>query len=190
MEKSSHSPLFGLLDFFFISALFNKIHIFIRNIVFFFLSQSNSANPKLKDVVQSSVYEVSHGESLFHENTVRESDGKVEREEVKMVMEKMGFVCSPESDELEDRYSSDEISGMFEEEEPSLEEVKQAFDVFDENKDGFIDGRELKRVLCILGLKEVTELENCQKMIANFDQNGDGRIDFHEFVKIMERTFF
>ena len=78
---------------------------------------------------------------------------------------------------------------MFEDQEPSLEEVKQAFDVFDENKDGFIDARELQRVLYILGLKEARELENCKKMIRNFDENQDGRIDFNEFVKIMENSF-
>ena len=71
----------------------------------------------------------------------------------------------------------------------SLEEVKQDFDVFDENKDGFIDDEELQRVLCILGLKEAAKLENCHKMIRIFDTNQDGRIDFIEFVKIMENRF-
>ncbi|XVE83761.1 hypothetical protein DITRI_Ditri16bG0112500 [Diplodiscus trichospermus] len=75
------------------------------------------------------------------------------------------------------------------EEEPSLEEVKQAFDVFDVNKDGFIDAEELQRVLCILGLKEGLKMENCIKMIKTFDKNGDDRIDFQEFVKFMENSF-
>ncbi|KAI9120635.1 hypothetical protein K1719_007668 [Acacia pycnantha] len=186
MEKTSQSPLFGLFDFFLFGALLNRLHTILRSFFFFFLSQLSPVNPKVKGDVQVSVPEACQGESLCHENR---DDGKLERDEVKMVMEKLGFFCSPEGDELEDMYGSDQISGMFEEEEPSLEEVKQTFDVFDENRDGFIVGRELQRVLCILGLKEATELENCQKMIANFDENGDGRIDFHEFVKIMERSF-
>ncbi|KAK9188953.1 hypothetical protein WN944_020358 [Citrus x changshan-huyou] len=78
---------------------------------------------------------------------------------------------------------------LFEEKEPSLEEVKDAFDVFDENKDGFIDALELQRVLCILGMKEGFQLENCKKMIKTFDENGDGSIDFKEFVKFMESSF-
>ncbi|ESR56647.1 hypothetical protein CICLE_v10024475mg, partial [Citrus x clementina] len=84
---------------------------------------------------------------------------------------------------------SRELSRLFEEKEPSLEEVKDAFDVFDENKDGFIDALELQRVLCILGMKEGFQLENCKKMIKTFDENGDGSIDFKEFVKFMESSF-
>jgi len=98
----------------------------------------------------------------------------------------MGIFCSSESDELDEKYGSNELSELFDENEPSLEEVKMAFDVFDENKDGFIDAKELQRVMCILGLKEGLEVKNCQKMIKNFDENQDGRIDFTEFVKIME----
>ncbi|QHO23341.1 putative calcium-binding protein [Arachis hypogaea] len=45
--------------------------------------------------------------------------------------------------------------------EPSLEELKDAFDVFHENKDGFIDASELQRVLRILRWKEAREHENC-----------------------------
>ncbi|KAI7741410.1 hypothetical protein M8C21_000870 [Ambrosia artemisiifolia] len=78
---------------------------------------------------------------------------------------------------------------IFEEEEPRLDEVKEAFDVFDENKDGFIDAWELHRVMSVLGLKERMEMEDCRKMIGVFDENFDGRIDFNEFVKLMENTF-
>ncbi|KAL0431721.1 UNVERIFIED_CONTAM: putative calcium-binding protein CML46 [Sesamum radiatum] len=73
-------------------------------------------------------------------------------------------------------------------ENPNLEEVKEAFDVFDSNRDGFIDAEELQKVLCALGLKEGSEMENCRRMIGLFDENGDGRIDFDEFVKFMESS--
>lgn len=86
--------------------------------------------------------------------------------------------------------SADEIGGVFEEEEPSLKEVKAAFDVFDENKDGFIDAEELRNVLVSLGfIKEAASEEECKRMIKGFDENLDGRIDFNEFVKVMERSF-
>jgi calmodulin len=101
----------------------------------------------------------------------------------------MGFVCSSESEELNEKYGSKELCEVFEENEPSLNEVKQAFDVFDENKDGFIDALELQRVLVILGLKEGSKFENCKKMIKHFDENQDGRIDFFEFVNIMRNHF-
>lgn len=106
-----------------------------------------------------------------------------------MVMEKLGIFCSPEGEELQEWFGSNELSGLFDEKEPSLEEVKEAFDVFDENRDGFIDAGELQTVLCILGLKEGKQLENCKKMIRTFDENRDGRIDFNEFVKFMENGF-
>lgn len=65
-------------------------------------------------------------------------------------------------------------------------EIKEAFDVFDVNGDGFIDVEELQRVMCVLGFKEGKEIQNCERMIRKFDQNKDGRIDFQEFLKLME----
>lgn len=119
----------------------------------------------------------------------KKDDGSLSREDVKTVMGNLGIFCSSEGEYLPESFCSNELSGLFDEKEPSLEEVKQAFDVFDENKDGFIDARELQRVLCILGLKEGSTLEDCQRMIRTFDENGDGRIEFFEFVKFMEASF-
>ncbi|KAL8229176.1 hypothetical protein R6Q57_014076 [Mikania cordata] len=77
---------------------------------------------------------------------------------------------------------------MFDEEQPRLDEVKEAFDVFDENKDGYIDARELLRVISALGLMGNADMDDCKKMIRVFDNNSDDRIDFDEFVKFMEGT--
>ncbi|KAJ9147609.1 hypothetical protein P3X46_029747 [Hevea brasiliensis] len=119
----------------------------------------------------------------------RRDDRNLCREEVEMVMGKLGLFCSAESEELKESMGSDELSQLFDEREPSLEEVKKAFDVFDEKRDGFIDAEELQRVLQTLGLKEGFTLENCRKMIRACDENRDGRIDFNEFVKFMENIF-
>ncbi|GFY82980.1 calcium-binding EF-hand family protein [Actinidia rufa] len=81
------------------------------------------------------------------------------------------------------------MTSLFEEKEPGLDEVKEAFDVFDENRDGFLDAREIQRVLYNLGFKDGLEIERCKRMIDAFDDNGDGRIDFKEFVKLMENMF-
>lgn len=83
-----------------------------------------------------------------------------------------------------------DVLSVFDEEEPSLGEVKVAFDVFDVNSDGFIDEFELQRMLCNLGLTDVAKLEECRNMIKGFDINGDGVIDFDEFVKLMETCSF
>ncbi|CAK9186078.1 unnamed protein product [Ilex paraguariensis] len=80
-----------------------------------------------------------------------------------MVMTKLGIFCHPEDEKLQERLGSDDVTNLFDEKEPSLEEVKGAFYVFDENRDGFIDAMDLQRVLCALGLKEGLEIENCSE---------------------------
>ncbi|GFY82981.1 calcium-binding EF-hand family protein [Actinidia rufa] len=100
------------------------------------------------------------------------------------------FPHHPESEIRQERLGSVDILSLFEEKEPGLDEVKEAFDVFDENRDGFLDAREIHRVLYNLGLKDGLEIEKCKRMIDAFDDNGDGRIDFKEFVKLMENMFF
>lgn len=108
------------------------------------------------------------------------------KEEAIVVMEKLGLSVECDGDGIED-YGEQEISQMFEN-GAGLEEVEEAFDVFDENKDGFIDAGELQRVLCCLGLER--DLMQCQKMINAVDQNGDELVDRDEFVKLMEQSFF
>ncbi|KAI4352561.1 hypothetical protein L6164_006798 [Bauhinia variegata] len=194
MDKTSHSDnsstslLFSLVYLFLYGSVFNKIQSLYSIFSVLLLLHFYSGNSKIRGEKQFSESELSHREKLLHGS--REDDGKLGREEVKMIMKKLGLFCCPESEELEERYGSSDVSGLFEVQEPSLDEVKQAFDVFDKNRDGFIDAVELQRVLLILGVKEATELENCQKMIRNLDKNRDGRIDFNEFVKIMENSFY
>ncbi|XP_004507888.1 probable calcium-binding protein CML46 [Cicer arietinum] len=183
---NSTSPLFGSIQLFlYFTTFFNKINKFFSSFKFFLLCQLHSSSSEVrveKKILESNKFNHQENNEL---NVGRESGEIIERDEVKMVMEKMGLFCSSESEELDEKYGSNDLSELFEEKEPSLEEVKMAFDVFDENKDGFIDPKELQRLLVILGFKEALEFENCQKMINNFDQNQDGRIDFMEFVIIM-----
>ncbi|XWS60527.1 hypothetical protein CRYUN_Cryun07bG0043500 [Craigia yunnanensis] len=107
--------------------------------------------------------------------------------ELKKMIERISL-CNLGSCEIHENLSADKIAGLFEEEEPSLKEVKEAFDLFDENKDGFIDAKELGNVLFSLGFMEASE-EDCKKMIKEYDDNLDGRIDFNEFIKVMEKSF-
>ncbi|XP_055804437.1 probable calcium-binding protein CML45 [Solanum dulcamara] len=112
-------------------------------------------------------------------------DGSLSKEEVEMVMANLGIFAHPEDVMIQERLDSNDIFELFGEDlEAKEEDVREAFDVFDENKDGFIDERDLQRVLCTLGLNQAAELDNCKKMIMTFDENGDGRIDFQEFVKM------
>ncbi|GFQ02138.1 probable calcium-binding protein cml45 [Phtheirospermum japonicum] len=114
--------------------------------------------------------------------------------DVEIVLRSLGLFCNGDQEENNNNnipasLDIDDIFNIFEEKSVSLDEVTYAFDVFDENRDGFIDAKELQKVLCALGLKEGLEMERCRRMIGVFDENGDGKIDFDEFVKFMENSF-
>ncbi|KAJ0745275.1 putative EF-hand domain-containing protein [Helianthus annuus] len=65
-------------------------------------------------------------------------------------------------------------------------DLKDAFDVFDGDKNGLISVEELGLVLDSLGFKEGKKLEDCKKMISKVDTDGDGMINFQEFKKMMK----
>ncbi|XP_010683385.1 probable calcium-binding protein CML46 [Beta vulgaris subsp. vulgaris] len=104
-----------------------------------------------------------------------------------MVMKRLGFRDKGFEENEEKIVEEDKFHSLFVEEEPSLEEIWETFNVFDENKDGFIDGLELGRVLCSLRfLKEGLDVERCKKMINCFDRNKDGLLDFIDFLEFMQ----
>lgn len=134
-----------------------------------------------------------------------DGDGIVTAEDVQGLLEKLGIqyisddnmkivMGSPE------HMSFDDFCGFFlnlweearehpeTEEKVMLEELVNAFSVFDKNGDGFISPCELQQVLLSLGLKEGRDLESCEMMITRFDRNSDGRIDFEEFENMMTMT--
>nr|KYP45419.1 putative calcium-binding protein CML30 [Cajanus cajan] len=101
-------------------------------------------------------------------------------------MEKLGIDVECDGDGVEE-FGEEEIVELFDDEDVTMSEVEEAFQVFDQNKDGFIEARELQMVLSCLGLGK--DLMECQKMINAVDQNGDQLIDLNEFVRIMEHCF-
>ncbi|PPD80097.1 hypothetical protein GOBAR_DD22974 [Gossypium barbadense] len=111
---------------------------------------------------------------------------KLSKSDVKVVMERLGMRY-----EMERNDGADELLGeIFDDEEPALEEIKEAFDVFDDNKDGFIDATELQRVLICLGVKgKMVTVEECKRMIRMADKDGDGRVDINEFFEIYADLF-
>lgn len=64
-------------------------------------------------------------------------------------------------------------------------DLKEAFDVFDGNKDGLITVEELGMVLSSLGFTEGKKLEECKEMIKKVDMDGDGMVNFEEFKRMM-----
>ncbi|XP_057509560.1 calmodulin-like protein 7 [Actinidia eriantha] len=65
-------------------------------------------------------------------------------------------------------------------------ELREAFDVFDADRDGLISEHELRLVLSSLGMDEGKALENCREMIRQVDKDGDGRVNFDEFKTMMK----
>lgn len=65
-------------------------------------------------------------------------------------------------------------------------DLKEAFDVFDGNKDGLITVEELGMVLSSLGFTEGKKLEECKEMIKQVDMDGDGMVNFEEFKRMMK----
>ena len=65
-----------------------------------------------------------------------------------------------------------------------MEELKEAFTLFDTNHSGAIDGRELKAAMRALG-HEVTK-QMCNAMFREVDKDpADGDLNFDDFCKIM-----
>ena len=57
--------------------------------------------------------------------------------------------------------------------------------MFDKNKDGFVDAKELKKVTTTLG--ETLTNEEVDAFMAEADIDGDGRLSYDEFVKMLLR---
>lgn len=65
------------------------------------------------------------------------------------------------------------------------EEIKEAFQVFDKDNDGFITIKELATVMRSLG-HNPTETELLD-LIQQYDRDGSGTIDFAEFFELMTK---
>lgn len=64
-----------------------------------------------------------------------------------------------------------------------MENLKDAFSVYDIDGNGSITADELFKVLKSLG--DECTLAECKKMISGVDSDGDGMIDFEEFKVMM-----
>ncbi|KAF0936191.1 hypothetical protein E2562_039462 [Oryza meyeriana var. granulata] len=122
----------------------------------------------------------------------RDGDGRITREELTESLERLGMPVQGEElattiaridangdgcvdmDEFAELYESVmRVDGGGDEEEAGM---REAFDVFDRNGDGFITVDELRAG---------RTLEDCGRMIGQVDRDGDGRIDFLEFKQMM-----
>jgi len=66
-----------------------------------------------------------------------------------------------------------------------IKEYREAFDMFDRDRDGSISSKELTMVMKNL-IRDISDAE-VKKMIEEVDIDGNGIIDFDEFVMMMNR---
>jgi len=64
-----------------------------------------------------------------------------------------------------------------------IEEIKEAFDLFDTDQSGEIDLKELKAAMSSLGYE--SKNETIFTMLAELDKDGNASLDFDEFLELM-----
>lgn len=71
----------------------------------------------------------------------------------------------------------------FELTEAQKSDIKEAFDLFDNESTGYIEVKELKVAIRALGFEP--KKEEIKRMIAEIDKDGSGRIAFNDFLHLM-----
>ena len=67
--------------------------------------------------------------------------------------------------------------------EEEVEELREAFNLFDTDGSGTIDPKELKELVLNLGIH--AKNQTIFDMISDIDKNGNGQIDFKEFLDVL-----
>lgn len=67
--------------------------------------------------------------------------------------------------------------------EDEVDEIKEAFDLFDTDGSGRIDAKELKVAMRALGFEP--KKDEIKKMIADVDKEGTGTIEYQDFLDLM-----
>merc|ERR1711890_227119 len=78
------------------------------------------------------------------------------------------------------RKSAKKKGGLSEEQ---MDEIREAFNLFDGDQSGAIDVRELKAAMRALGFE--VKNEELKKMVSDVDNDGNGTIVFAEFLEMM-----
>merc|ERR1712216_855291 len=78
------------------------------------------------------------------------------------------------------RKSAKKKGGLSEEQ---MEEIREAFNLFDGDQSGAIDVRELKAAMRALGFE--VKNEELKKMVSDVDNDGNGTFEFQEFLQMM-----
>lgn len=74
-------------------------------------------------------------------------------------------------------------SGKFEISEEQRRDIKEAFDLFDQNGAGAIQNNELKVAMRALGFEP--KKEEIKNILSEVDPNGSGKVTFDDFLSLM-----
>ncbi|KAI6218200.1 Calmodulin [Aphelenchoides fujianensis] len=147
--------------------------------------------PQIDGLTREQVEEFKEAFELFD----KDGDGRVTAQELGIVMQSLGH--TPTQQELLDMVNEidEDGNGTIElvefarmmnkkvKESDVERELREAFQVFDRDQDGYISASELRFVMRNLG--ENLSDEECNEMIKEADRDKDGRVDFAEFVSMM-----
>ncbi|KAK7351455.1 hypothetical protein VNO77_10938 [Canavalia gladiata] len=127
-----------------------------------------------------------------------ENNGRIRKENARKVVEKLGLIYGSEEGKptsgfelgegglQDDEVPVEEVLGELDEDMSKRNQLlHEAFKIFDEDGDGYIDAMELKRVLDCLGLDKGWDMNTIEKMVKVVDLNFDGKVDFGEFELMM-----
>ncbi|KAJ0257856.1 calcium-binding protein CML25 [Hirschfeldia incana] len=157
------------------------------------VSRTGADSPYLQKT-RSGKTEIRELEAVFKKFDVN-GDGKISSKELGAIMASLGNEVPEEVlekavteiDRKGDGYISFEefvelnTKGM--DQDDVLENLKDAFSVYDIDGNGAISAEELHEVLRSLG--DECSIGECRKMIGGVDKDGDGTIDFEEFKFMM-----
>ncbi|GKA27968.1 calcium-binding allergen Ole e 8-like protein [Tanacetum coccineum] len=127
-------------------------------------------------------------------------DGKISEDELINVLKSLGSDTSPEevkrilteTDTNSDGFISLDEFVVFckgiagECDGDGLNDLKEAFKLYDQDNNGVISASELHQILSGMGLNYT--LKDCENMINSVDSDGDGCVDFEEFRKMMSKN--
>ncbi|KAF6999941.1 hypothetical protein CFC21_015913 [Triticum aestivum] len=119
------------------------------------------------------------------EEVVEEEEEELRKEEVEAIMARIGLGVAGAGEGLRASMGHDEVSRLFDAEEPSFAEVRRAFAVFDGDADGFIGAADLQGALARLGFPDV-DAAACGAMISSSCGSTDGRMNLFQFVRFLE----
>ena len=98
---------------------------------------------------------------------------------------KLSSLNEEEEEEIEEeeKYDEEEEKELTKEEKEKNMEIKEAFNVFDKDCDGFITTDELATVMRTLGHNPTKE--ELDELIKQYDKDESGTIDLNEFMDLM-----